>query len=460
MKHFHHFFTLHGSLLFLLSFTLLVTTTTNLSAQSSNSASYAQTKDDLEKDLNALKFFRTYYFLELETAETHQFEAWFHTEKNGWDNILVAADEKSNVANFSQSDYISDQTVRAGWPTPSSSYTPVPAELSSVSDGIVESYKKNFPDKKFDKFEIHYLGFFARVSLHEIIPGGSKTINNWRTDKKERSATLSHTNLAVSAKNKSIKELGQASSGGHATLNADFANEKTKISQWMDFQLPADAQGSSLLSLKLEDDLNRVTALINNETHAKVKSLKDQLFSSLLKTVSSWQDLLERNKKPKSPLPKILKSSEKSPFPSKSQQYINLEFNLYGRVSDFSGQLNKNIQLIIPVTNNNFEVQETIPDINVSVNIKGNLITGEIFISVFDDQGNRKEVLKKLDLAAYQVAFNEKTGFGFVDGYLEFMQIEGEGQNDLFLPGNGSYRRFDFFLQGFQSFDLTFPGLF
>jgi hypothetical protein len=419
---------------------------------------YAQdTSIVLEKELNALKIFRTYYYLEIETLEMHQFEAWFHTKEDGWDNILIAANEDSQISEFSKDDYIVDHTIRAGWPSPNSKYTPVPSNLEKMSEGIVQSYKNNFPEKQFDRFEIHYLGYFSRVALHEIIPSGTRTINNWRTKKPERVAKTARFNFAVKSKTNTIEDLESGSMSGSGTLSLDFINQKAKIGQWMDFKLPAHMEGTSLLSLNFNKDILENISAKNLSTVQTLQELKSKLLLMVKKSTKSWLNIYQSNKKIKSPLAKIFKASEKTLFPTKSQQYFTFKIDVYGRSSDYGNQLNHEVKFFIPVNNKSFEIEKSIPNTNVSIKVKGNLANGDFQITTSNGLGVQKESNKKLDLKSYQIVLN-KCGFGFIDGYLEFDRSQqGEVREDLSLPGNGIYRSFDIYPGRFQDLDITAP---
>ena len=411
----------------------------------------------LEKELNALKIYRTYYYLEIETLEMHQFEAWFHTKEDGWDNILIAANENSQVSEFSKDDYIVDHTIRAGWPSPNPKYTPVPSNLEKISEGIVQSYKNNFPDKKFDKFEIHYLGYFSRVALHEVIPSGTRTINSWRTQKAERVAKISRLNFAVKSKTNTIEDLESGSMSGSGTLSLDFVNQKAKIGQWLDFKLPVSMEGTSLISLNLNKEIDENISAKNLSTIQTLKDLKSKLLLMVKKSTKSWQNIYQSNKKIKSPLAKIFKASEKTLFPTKSQQYFTFKIDVYGRSSDRGNQLNHEVKFLFPVNNDSFEIEKSIPNTNVSIKIKGNLANGDFQITTSNGLGDQKESNKKLDLKYYQIILN-KCGFGFIDGYLEFdRSSQDEVREDLSLPGSGIYRSFDIYPGRFQDLDITAP---
>ena len=394
----------------------------------SSSLSFAQT----QKEMDQLKGYRTYYYLETASYSAHQFEVWYFSKENQWEVALVAAKANDDLSNIKPDQYLVNHTAYAGWPSPEVNYTKVPAELQQLEVDLVQAIKKNHGELNLEQVQVHYLGEFARVAVREITP---QSVNPIRRG--QRSASMHEKFFAVDVKNNTLTDL-QMGGGGSSTLEATM-HDGTISSQWIDYSLPSSVEGSQLFALDFQssEEVN-----LPNIYNLEVKNLEAAILDAAVKADPSTSDSI---------LNKIL-TSQSSELPTGPVQYQSFDLNMYGRADD--RQLDVRVQFLIPVTSKDFSISKVDKASGITFTIKGNLTEGTFAFSAQDQANNEINLEKPIDKKYYSM-ISTSSDAAFIEGFLEFERNEDEEDKQLSLPGSGEYSSFDIYLGRFDNYQFT-----
>lgn len=407
----------------------------------------AQSLVNPKVDLKNLKTFRTYYFIELESRNAHQFQVWYHSKENQWESALIAAQASQDTSTITRDQYLVNHTVYAGWAKPYLNYTPVPESLKHLEEGMITAIRRNHSGLTISEIQVHYLGEFARVATTELIPQSRDAI---RRDL--RAGSVYKRNFAVDLKAGTLTDLRQGG-GGSGRLDL-YTNPKAISHQWANFVMPSSIEGSSLYSLQFMQSTQDESAkefVIPKIYSEALKELEQKILESTLQ----MDEFLFVNTPLVSNLQGVFKSQGDSVFPVGITQYQEFDVMLYGRATDYSKQLSRRLKFLVPVKPGDFSVSQLEPVSGITFTVAGSFEKGIFNLFATDAAMNTVGLEKFLDEKYFKLVTGDESQL-FVEGFLEFRQDENAVTRDeLTLPGVGEYTRFDIYPGRLRQYGLT-----
>lgn len=205
-------------------------------------------------EVDSLKLFRSYYHIQLESPNAHQFEVWYTVttgpDAGTWEHFQAALQEKDDASILRPDQYLSSHQVFVGYPEPPQTFTPVPARLKSLEEGLNLAVARNHAGSKPQDVRISYLGKAARVMAYEIVPlvRGSNAGKNVAIS----SARFFLADLAAQQLG---KPLGSSCSGFSSLKVVNENHEPMTQAHWVDYvQDGPRAAAAGLLYLDVEND--------------------------------------------------------------------------------------------------------------------------------------------------------------------------------------------------------------
>ncbi len=379
-------------------------------------------------DISKLRIYRTYYHMKLESPTAEQFEVWyqFKGDKNflEWRVFQLALQKVGESQHISKSKYLPTNRFYAGYPSPPRDFTPVPADLKEFENGIIASVIENHSDLSIQQVQVHYLGKYARIYAHELIPISQDS------DFSKRFIIRGNWFYFADLITGKIKVPGN----GYTSISSlGFASEDLGESpKWVDVELPLSIEGSSLLFLDglLPDDLNE------KPLPKLYSECKDKVLSKIL----SMARELEANPQTSFPLENILSRQSSSLLPENLQQHIRFRIPFYGRAADFNNQLSGQMTFLIPTQIGAFHLEKTDKSSQLRFIIDGSMTEEKMTLrlTVSDVQGHSVEkVFVSEGAKNYGLVRDGQTTI--INGVI-YLKSE---NSRISLPGHGDYTSFD-----------------